>query len=86
MKPKEIASVFSNYIEEGTTPKGTKIQSFFNHLPNSQKRLVAQNISRAFASHLEDEKVKQELRKKKKQEISELKKRAKELGLIVSEI
>jgi peptidyl-tRNA hydrolase len=85
MKPKEIASIFTDYIEQGTTPKGIKIQSFFGHLPISQKRLVAQNISKAFEAHQEEEKEKLELRKKKKQEISKLKKRAKELGLIVSE-
>ena len=85
MKPKEIATLFLDYIEEGTTPKGIKIQSFFSHLPTSQKRLVAQNISKSFASHQEEEKAKLELRNKKKQEISNLKKRAKELGFIISE-
>ncbi len=85
MKPKEIATLLSDYIEHGTTPKGIKIQSFFSHLPSSQKRLVAQNISKAFLNHQEEEKEKLELRKKKKQEISDLKKRAKALGLIISE-
>ena len=84
MKPKEIASLFSDYIEQGTTPKGVKIQSFFSHLSSSQKRLVAKNISKAFLTHQNEEKEKLELRKKQKQEISKLKKRAKELGLTVS--
>ena len=77
--------VSTDYIEEGTTPKEIKIQSFFGHLPISQKRLVARNISKALAAQQEKEKDKQELSKKKKKEISKLKKRAKELGLIVSE-
>ena len=85
MKPKEIASVFSEYIEEGTTPKGVKILSFFSHLTSSQKRLVAQNISKAYASFLEEEKEQAELRQKKKKEISEIKRRAKALGLTVTD-
>ncbi|PHQ86045.1 MAG: hypothetical protein COB65_01610 [Thalassobium sp.] len=85
MKPKKIANLFSDYIEEGTTPKGVKIQSFFSHLSSSQKAVVAKNISKAYASHLEEEKEKSDTRKKKKKEISELKRKAKELGLIISE-
>jgi len=34
---------------------------------------------------LEEEKAKSDLRKKKKQEISDLKRKAKELGLVISE-
>lgn len=85
MKPIEIANLFSDYIEEGTTPKGVKIQSFFNHLTSSQKAIVAKNVSKAYASHLEDEKQKADLRKMKKKEIAEIKKKAKELGLVISE-
>lgn len=85
MKPKEIASVFSEYIEEGTTPKGSKIISFFSHLTSSQKRLVARNISKAYASFLEEEKEKAELKQKKKKEIAELKRKAKALGLTISD-
>lgn len=32
MKPAEIANIFTEYIEEGTTPKGLKVQAFFNQL------------------------------------------------------
>ncbi len=85
MKPKEIAHLFSEYLEEGTTPKGVKIQSFFQHLETSQKRVFASNIQKAFAAHLEDEKKKSALRKEKKKEIAEIKKKAKELGLVISE-
>jgi peptidyl-tRNA hydrolase len=85
MKPNEIATFFSEYIEEGTTPKGMKVQSFFSHLSSSQKRLLANNISKSYASYLQAEKEKAVLQSKKKKEISELKKRAKELGLIISE-
>jgi hypothetical protein len=85
MKPNEIATLFSEYIEEGTTPKGMKVQSFFSHLSSSQKRLLAKNISKFYASYLQAEKDKSNLQSKNKKEISELKKRAKELGLIISE-
>lgn len=85
MKPIEIAKLFSEYLEEGTTPKGVKIQSFFGHLSSPQKQLLAKNISKAHASFLESENEKADLRKKKKKEIAELKKKAKELGLTVSE-
>lgn len=85
MKPKEIANQFSEYIEDGTTPKGVKIQSFFSHLTPAQKRIVAKNISKAYASFLEEEKEKADMRKKKKKEITELKKKAKELGLTISQ-
>ena len=85
MKPNEIANLFSEFVEEGTTAKGVKVQSFFNQLPNSQKRLVASNISKAYATYVKEEKEKVDLRKKHKKEISELKKRAKALGLIISE-
>jgi hypothetical protein len=86
MKPKEIANLFSDYIEQGTTPKGVKIVSFFSHLTSSQKLLLAKNISKAFTSYVAEEKVRSESRNKKKKEISELKKRAKELGLVISEV
>lgn len=85
MKPNEIAKLFSDYMEEGTTPKGVKIQSFFSHLTSSQKAAVAKNISRAYASHVEDETKRASIRKEKKKEIAEIKKKAKELGLVVSE-
>lgn len=85
MKPKEIAALFSEYMEEGSTPKGMKIQSFFSQLDHSQKSVVARNIARAFAAYQEEEKRITELRKKKKKEISELKKKARELGLVISE-
>jgi len=85
MKPKEIANLFSEYLEEGTTPKGAKIQSFFTHLTSSQKRIVANNIAKAYGSYLEEEKKQSELRKKKKKEIAEIKRKAKELGLVISE-
>lgn len=85
MKPKEIANLFSDYMEESTTPKGVKIQAFFSHLSSSQKRIVAKNISKAYGSFLEEEKAKVELRNKKKKEIAELKKKAKALGLTLSE-
>lgn len=85
MKPNEIASLLSEYLEEGTTPKGMKIQSLFGHLTTSQKRTVANNIAKAYALHLEEEMAKEEIKKEKKKEISELKKKAKELGFIISE-
>lgn len=85
MKPSEIADVFAEYMEESTTPKGTRIQSFFNQLTDSNKRTVANNIAKAYAAHQESEKEKSELRKKNKKEISALKKKAKALGLMVVE-
>ena len=85
MKPNEIATLFSEYLEEGTTPKGMKVQSFFSHLSSSQKRLLANNISKSYALNLQAEKEKAILQSEKKKEISQLKKRAKELGLVVSE-
>ena len=85
MKARELAQVFTTFIEEGTTPKGVKIKAFFNQLSASEKRLVANNISKAYAAHLEEEKVKSELREKKKKEISDLKKRAKALGMTLVE-
>ena len=85
MKPIEIAKHFSAYLEEGTTGKGIKIQSFFSHLTASEKRIVAQNVAKAYAGYLQDEKAKADLRKKKKKEIIELKKKAIELGLVISE-
>lgn len=85
MKPKEIAALFSEYMEEGTTPKGLKIQSFFSYLDSSQKRVVANNIAKAYKTYTEEEKEKEELRKKKKKEISDLKKKAKQLGLKITE-
>ena len=85
MKPSEIANVFSEYIEEATTPKGTKIQSFFNQLTDSHKRVVANNIAKAYAAYQESEKAKVALRKKNKKEVSELKKKAKALGLSLVE-
>jgi uncharacterized membrane protein len=84
MKPKEFASVFSDYMENSTTPKGVKIQSFFGHLSSSQKRVVAQNVAKAYTSFLEEEKQNAELQKKQKKEIAELKKRAKALGLTIT--
>lgn len=83
MKPSEIAKVFTEYIEEATTPKGVKVQSFFNQLADSQKRIVANNIAKAYAAHLKVEKAQFESAKKNKKEISELKKKAKALGLNV---
>jgi len=85
MKPAEVAKLFTEYIGQGTTPKGLKIQSFFNQLPDSQKRVVANNISKAFEAYVKDEKEKAEMRNKRKKEISELKKKARELGLILTE-
>jgi hypothetical protein len=85
MSPSEIANEFVAYLEEGTTPKGTKVQSFFSHLSSSQKRLVAKNIAKAYSTHVKEESEMIEMRKKMKKEISELKKKAKELGLIISE-
>ncbi len=76
-----MAETFSEYMEEGTTPKGVKVKSFFSHLSPAEKRLVANNVSKAYASFLHEEKAKAEARKKKKKEISDLKKKAKELGL-----
>ena len=76
-----MANAFSDFMEEGTTPKGIKVQAFFGHLTDSEKRLVANNISKAYANFLHEEKAKAEQRKKKKKEISALKKKAKELGL-----
>ncbi|MCH2213583.1 MAG: hypothetical protein MK086_00275 [Flavobacteriales bacterium] len=81
MKPTDMAKSFSNFMEEGTTPKGIKVQAFFGHLTDSEKRLVANNVSKAYASFLHDEKAKAEQRKKQKKEISSLRKKAKELGL-----
>ncbi len=85
MKPNEIAKLFSDFIEEGTTAKGVKIKSFFSRLPDNQKRTVANNIAKAYDTYLKEEKVKSDLRKKKKKEIAELKRKAKELGLTISE-
>jgi hypothetical protein len=48
MKPNEIAKLFSEFIEEGTSAKGVKIKSFFSRLPDSQKRIVANNIAKAY--------------------------------------
>ena len=84
MKPNEIATLFSQYLEEGTTSKGMKVQSFFSHLSSSQKRLLANNISKSYALNLQADKEKAILQSEKKKEISQLKKRAKELGLIIS--
>lgn len=84
MKPVEVAKLFAEYIEQGTTPKGLKIQSFFNQLPDSQKRVVANNVSKAFDLHQKAQKEKVEMQAKRKKEISELKKKAKELGLTLS--
>jgi peptidyl-tRNA hydrolase len=81
MKPAEIAKLFADYIEQGTTPKGLKVQSFFNQLPDSQKKAVANNVSKAFEAYQKAEEEKAEMRKKRKKEIAELKKKAKELGL-----
>ncbi len=85
MKPAEVAKIFSEYIEEGSTPKGTKVQSFFNNLPPAHMRIVANNVSKAFEVYLKAEEEKAEMRKKRKKEIIELKKKAKELGLVISE-
>ena len=85
MKPAEIATQFAQYIEEGTTPKGVKVQSFFNNLPASQMRVVANNIAKAYEAHQKAEAERAEMMKKRKTEISELKKKAKELGLVLSE-
>ncbi len=85
MKPTEIARVFSDYLEEGTTPKGAKVKSFFNQLSTAQKRIVANNVAKAYSTYVQEEKEKAEQKKKLKKEISELKKRAKELGLSVKE-
>lgn len=85
MKPTEIAKLFTEYLEESTTPKGIKIQAFFSHLNSSEKRIVSNNIAKAYATFLQEEKELAERRKKNKKEIAELKKKAKELGLIVSE-
>jgi hypothetical protein len=83
MKPSEIAKLFADYIEQGTTPKGVKIQSFFKNLPDAQKRVVAKNITKAFNAHLTAEKEMAEMQNKRKKEISELRKKAKELGFIL---
>lgn len=85
MKSNELAELFSEFIEEGTTAKGVKIKSFFSRLPDSQKRLVANNIAKAYDAYLKEEKAKSDLRKKNKKEIAELKRKAKELGLVISE-
>lgn len=85
MRPSEIAKLFAEYIEEGSTPKGTKVQSFFGNLNVSQKRLLANNVAKSYAQFQQEEKEKAEMHKQKKKEISELKKRAKELGLVLSE-
>lgn len=85
MKPAEIANIFTEYIEEGTTPKGLKVQAFFNQLSSSQMRVVANNIAKAYDAYQKAEEERAELRKARKKEISELKKKAKELGLIVTE-
>lgn len=85
MKPTDIAKLFSEYLEESTTPKGVKVQAFFSHLDASQKRIVSKNIAKAYAIYLQEENELAERRKKNKKEIAELKKKAKELGLIVSE-
>jgi len=83
MKPTEIAKLFSDYIEEGTTPKGLKVKTFFNHLTHAQKRIVANNVAKAYSSYIQEEKEKEEQKKKMKKEISELKKKAKEFGLTI---
>ncbi len=85
MKASEIANVFTEYMEESTTPKGVKIQSFFNQLTDSNKRIVANNIAKAYTEHQDAEKERAEMKKKNKKEISELKKKAKALGLSVVE-
>jgi succinylglutamate desuccinylase len=85
MRPAEIAKLFSEYLEAGTTPKGTKVKSFFGNLPAAQKRLVAKNVAKAYEDHLQAEKEKVEARKKRRKEISELKKKAKELGMVLKE-
>ena len=85
MRPAEIAKLFNEYMEQGTTPKGMKIRSFFNQLPDAQKRVVAKNINKAFEAYKKEEQAKVEMRKQRKKEISDLKKKAKELGLVLSE-
>lgn len=48
-------------------------------------RVVANNIAKAYDAYQKAEEERAELRKARKKEISELKKKAKELGLIVTE-
>lgn len=84
MKPRELAGIFSDYMEESTTPKGQKVMSFFSHLSASQKRVVAKNVAKAYTSFLEEEKQKAEMQLQRKKEIADLKKKAKALGLTIT--
>ncbi len=81
MKPVEMAKLFSEYLNEGTTPKGVKVQSFFQRLEDKDKKVVSNNVKRAFEAHLKEQKERADILKKKKKEVNDLKKRAKELGL-----
>ncbi|MFM1932632.1 MAG: hypothetical protein RL226_1935 [Bacteroidota bacterium] len=85
MKANEIAKLFTTFIEEGTTPKGMKVHAFFHQLEASDKRLVANNIAKAYAAYVEEENEKEALRKQNRKEIAELKKKAKALGLKIVE-
>lgn len=78
--PKEMASTFSQFINEASTPKGIKVQAFFNHLDDSDKRVIYNNVSKAYETHQANIKAQSERLKEKKKEVSDLKKRAKELG------
>jgi hypothetical protein len=83
MKPADMAKAFTNYLNDGTTPKGMKVKSFFGQLDDSEKKIVMNNIVKAFGEYQKEQKAKAELLKQKKSEVSALKKRAKELGLKV---
>ncbi len=86
MKPAEIANVFSQYIEEGTTPKSKKVESFFNNLPPKQMGIVAKYVAKSYDSYTKQEEARAEMRKAQKKEISALKKKAKELGFTLSQM
>lgn len=83
VSPREIARAFSTYVTTGSTPNGTKVKSFFSHLEPSLKKLVYNNIQKAYAEHQQAESAKAELLKNRRKEISALKKAAKALGLKV---
>ncbi len=85
MKPAEIANVFAQYIDEGTTPKSKKVQSFFNNLPPKHMSIVAKYVAKSYDVHMQEEASRAEMRKAQKKEISALKKKAKELGFTLAE-
>jgi hypothetical protein len=86
MKPAEIAKVFSQYIDEGTTPKSKKVQSFFNNLPPKQMGIVAKYVAKSYDVYMKEEQERAAMRKEQKKEISALKKKAKELGFTLAEM